>query len=56
LPLERLSSLRYAGLTRRFSDHPDVQEKVRRAVTQGHLDPEDFKGVRLPCRYNVNRC
>jgi hypothetical protein len=27
------------------SDHLDVQEKVKRVVTQGHIDPEDFKGV-----------
>jgi hypothetical protein len=27
------------------SGHPDVQEKDKRVVTQGHLDAEDFKGV-----------
>ncbi|KAF5605879.1 uvsb pi-3 kinase [Fusarium pseudocircinatum] len=25
-------------------DHPDVQEKVRRCINQGFIDPEDFKG------------
>lgn len=24
--------------------HPDIQEKIRRCVEQGHIDPEDFKG------------
>lgn len=27
-----------------LNDHPDVQEKVRRCVKQGFIDPEDFKG------------
>ncbi|KAL1871979.1 hypothetical protein VTK73DRAFT_1809 [Phialemonium thermophilum] len=27
-----------------LAEHPDVQEKIRRVVTQGHIDPEDFKG------------
>lgn len=27
------------------SEHPDVQEKVRRCINQGFIDPEDFKGV-----------
>jgi hypothetical protein len=27
--------------------HPDLQEKVRRVITQGYIDPEDFNGVRL---------
>jgi hypothetical protein len=26
-------------------NHPDLQEKVRRVVTQGFIDPEDFNGV-----------
>jgi hypothetical protein len=26
---------------------PDLQEKVRRVVTQGYIDPEDWNGVRL---------
>jgi hypothetical protein len=25
--------------------HPDLQEKVRRVITQGFIDPEDFNGV-----------
>ncbi|KAF4947550.1 hypothetical protein FGADI_10333 [Fusarium gaditjirri] len=25
-------------------EHPDVQEKVRRCINQGFIDPEDFKG------------
>lgn len=25
--------------------HPDLQEKVRRVVTQGFIDAEDWKGV-----------
>lgn len=29
-------------------DHPEIQEKVRRVVMQGHIDPEDFNGVGLP--------
>lgn len=35
-----------------YSDHPELQAKVRRCVEQGHIDPEDFKGVSplsLPC-------
>ena len=28
--------------------HPDLQEKVRRVVTQGFIDPDDFNGVRSP--------
>ncbi|KAL2210263.1 zf-PARP-domain-containing protein [Sarocladium strictum] len=27
-----------------MEDHPDVQEKIRRCVQQGHIDPEDFNG------------
>ncbi|OTB17037.1 hypothetical protein K445DRAFT_287395 [Daldinia sp. EC12] len=27
-----------------LDDHPEIQEKIRRVVTQGHIDPEDFKG------------
>jgi hypothetical protein len=26
-------------------NHPDMQEKVRRVITQGFIDPEDFNGV-----------
>ncbi|KAK1768890.1 zf-PARP-domain-containing protein [Phialemonium atrogriseum] len=26
-------------------EDPEIQEKVRRVVTQGHIDPEDFNGV-----------
>lgn len=25
--------------------HPDMQEKVRRVINQGFIDPEDFNGV-----------
>lgn len=25
--------------------HPDLQAKVRRVITQGYIDPEDWKGV-----------
>jgi len=25
--------------------HPALQEKVRRVITQGFIDPEDFNGV-----------
>jgi hypothetical protein len=25
--------------------HPELQEKVRRVITQGFIDPEDFNGV-----------
>ena len=32
-------------LTYPRSDHPDVQEKIRRVITQGHIDPDDFNGV-----------
>lgn len=28
-----------------LDDHPELQEKVRRVVTQGFIDPEDWKGV-----------
>ncbi|KAF4494809.1 uvsb pi-3 kinase [Fusarium agapanthi] len=27
-----------------LAEHPDVQEKVRRCINQGFIDPEDFKG------------
>ena len=27
------------------SDHPDVQERVKQAIKQGHIAPEDFNGV-----------
>ncbi|KAF7862549.1 hypothetical protein EAF04_007422 [Stromatinia cepivora] len=27
-----------------LDDHPEMQEKVRRVVTQGFIDPEDWKG------------
>lgn len=27
--------------------HPDLQDKVRRVITQGFIDPDDFNGVRL---------
>ena len=29
------------------SDHPEIQEKIRRCIKQGHIDPEDFNGVRI---------
>ncbi len=29
------------------SDYSDFQDKVRRAVNQGFIDPEDFNGVSL---------
>ena len=28
-----------------LASKPDLQEKVRRVVTQGHIDPEDWNGV-----------
>lgn len=36
------------------SDHPDVQAKIRRAIEQGHIDVEDFKGVRQPASNNCS--
>jgi hypothetical protein len=30
-----------------LQDSPKLQEKVRRVVTQGFIDPEDWNGVRL---------
>ncbi|KAK1990999.1 zf-PARP-domain-containing protein, partial [Colletotrichum falcatum] len=27
-----------------LGDHPDLQEKIRKAVEQGHVDPADFNG------------
>ncbi|KAI2782123.1 zf-PARP-domain-containing protein [Daldinia loculata] len=27
-----------------LDESPEIQEKIRRVVTQGHIDPEDFKG------------
>lgn len=30
--------------------HPELQDKVRRVITQGFIDPEDFNGVSL-CNY-----
>ena len=35
---------RFLLLTHASRD-PEIQEKVRRVVTQGHIDPEDFNGV-----------
>lgn len=35
-----------SGLTL-CSDHPEIQEKIRRVVEQGHIDDEDFNGVSL---------
>ena len=32
-----------------FSDHPDIQEKIRRCVKQAHIDAADFKGVWQTC-------
>ena len=29
-------------------NHPEVREKIKRVITQGHIDPEDFKGVSTP--------
>lgn len=26
-------------------EHPEVREKIKRVLQQGHIDPEDFKGV-----------
>jgi len=28
-----------------LKSHPDLQEKVRRVITQGFIDPEDWNGV-----------
>jgi hypothetical protein len=28
-----------------LENHPKLQEKVRRVITQGFIDPEDFNGV-----------
>ena len=37
----------YEGEERNSLDKsPDLQEKVRRDITQGFIDPEDFNGVR----------
>lgn len=33
-----------------LENSPEVQEKIRRVVKQGHIDPEDFKG---DAAYNV---
>lgn len=30
-----------------LAKHPDLQEKVRRVVTQGFIDPEDWNGVSI---------
>jgi hypothetical protein len=27
------------------SGHPEVQEKIRRVIKQGHIDADDFNGV-----------
>ena len=34
--------------------HPDLQEKVRRVITQGYIDPEDWNGVRFPIFRNMS--
>lgn len=28
-----------------LSGHPELQEKVKRVITQGFVDPEDWRGV-----------
>jgi hypothetical protein len=35
--------------------HPDLQEKVRRVIHQGFIDPEDWNGVSAPL-YSFNYC
>jgi hypothetical protein len=39
------------SLTLILSDHPDIQEKIRRCIEQRHIDAEDFKGVRLALHF-----
>jgi hypothetical protein len=36
------------SLTVSREHHPELVEKVQRVVRQGHIDPEDFNGVRIP--------
>lgn len=31
-------------------DRPDIREKIKRVIRQGHIDPEDFNGVGAPSR------
>lgn len=35
-------------------NYPDLQVKVRRVITQGFIDPEDFKGVDLDIHSTYN--
>lgn len=35
-------------LTLIVSANPEVQEKIRRVIEQGHIDPVDFNGVSEP--------
>lgn len=37
------------------SDHPELQAKIRRCVEQGHIDPEDFRGVSLKSRRYLDK-
>jgi len=30
-----------------LKDQPELQEKVRRVITQGFIDPEDWNGVSM---------
>ncbi|KAK0729998.1 poly polymerase and DNA-ligase Zn-finger region-domain-containing protein, partial [Lasiosphaeris hirsuta] len=31
-----------------LDEKPELQEKIKRVVEQGHIDDEDFKGVSIP--------
>lgn len=47
VPLSTIASVSVLTSSSYIRDHPDIQEKVRRCVSQAHIDPEDFKGVCL---------
>lgn len=42
---DRLDGYDSPGEKNSLNHHPDLQEKVRNAIIQGRIDPEDFNGV-----------
>lgn len=42
---DRLDGFDSPGEKNSLNNHPDLQEKVRRVIIQGFIDPEDFNGV-----------
>lgn len=45
MSLRKLDNEFAANISNINSAHSELQEKVRRCINQGFIDPEDFKGV-----------